>query len=701
MKHNEKLSLQQYLKNWFSKLGQFVHYFFRRYHLWRWLLLTFLSFFLVCSVILTFRAKTANIANLKASLQTTTTIMDDSGHKAGSLYAQKGTYVNLERISPAMQNAVISTEDRTFWRNYGFSIRGYARSALGFILHHQISGGGSTITQQLAKNALLTQKQTLVRKAEEFFLAVEINHVYSKKDILSMYLNNSYFGNGVWGVQDAAQRYFAQDASELNASQAATLAAMLRNPSFYDPIRNPQNSKQRRNLILQLMRDNNKLTSQQMQLAQKAPLTITNGYQKQNGYRYPSYFDAVISEAETKYHLSESDILNKGYTIYTSLNQTVQQKMQASFDNDYLFPANAADGTLAQGASIAVNPKNGGVSAVVGGRGHHAFRSLNRATQMNRQPGSTIKPLAVYTPAIERGYKLDSMLPNQVTSFGKNHYTPTNADGSISDEIPLYQALAQSENIPAVALLDKIGINKGVAAMENFGIKVPKSDHNLALALGGLQTGLTPYQLARAYTAFANEGRLANTHFITKIVDATGAVIAQNHNDTPKLIMSKSTAKTMTSLMLGVFDQGTGQNAKPNGYRLAGKTGSTEVPAEYGSGTKDQWVVGYTPDIVVATWIGFDKTDQNHFLQDSNEQGIAPLFKNELENILPHTKNTAFQVEDAAVIAERNQHNSPQDWFNNFSGEMRKKVEDTINNFNNTRQGVSQWYNQIKGFIGH
>ena len=293
------------------------------------------------------------------------------------------------------------------------------------------------------------------------------------------------------------------------------------------------------------------------------------------------------------------------------------------------------------------------------------------------------------------------MLPNQVTSFGKNHYTPTNADGSISDEIPLYQALAQSENIPAVALLDKIGINKGVAAMENFGIKVPKSDHNLALALGGLQTGLTPYQLARAYTAFANEGRLANTHFITKIVDATGAVIAQNHNDTPKLIMSKSTAKTMTSLMLGVFDQGTGQYAKPNGYRLAGKTGSTEVPAEYGSGTKDQWVVGYTPDIVVATWIGFDKTDQNHFLQDSNEQGIAPLFKNELETILPHTKNTAFQVEDAAVIAERNQHNSPQDWFNNFSGEMRKKVEDTINNFNNTRQGVSQWYNQIKGFIGH
>ncbi|MBA1394651.1 carboxypeptidase, partial [Lactobacillus sp. XV13L] len=175
--------------------------FTKRYHVVRWLILLFLTTFLLLSAVLTFRAKTANIGNLKASLQTTTTIMDASSQKAGSLYSQKGTYVNLDQISPAMQNAVISTEDRTFWTNSGFSLRGYARGALGLIVHHRISGGGSTITQQLAKNALLTQKQTLMRKAEEFFLAVEINHVYSKKDVLSMYLNNSYFGNGVWGVQ--------------------------------------------------------------------------------------------------------------------------------------------------------------------------------------------------------------------------------------------------------------------------------------------------------------------------------------------------------------------------------------------------------------------------------------------------------------------------------------------------------------------
>ncbi len=690
------------LKLLLKKSAQALQRFIRRFHLVRWCLLIVLIIVFITSAFLTFKAKTANVQNLKATLQTTTKIMDVHGNDAGSLYAQKGTYVNLDKISPAMQAAVISTEDRTFWTNPGFSLRGYARSALGLILYHHIVGGGSTLTQQLAKNALLTQKQNFTRKLEEFFLAVQINHVYSKKDILSMYLNNAYFGNGVWGVQDASQRYFNENAAELTPEQAATLTAMLRNPSYYDPIQNPGNSRSRKNLILQLMVDNHKLSASQAQAAKKRTVTIVNGYQQQSGYRYPSYFDAVIGEAESRYHLSEADILNKGYTIYTTLNQEIQSQMQATFDNDALFPDNANDNTLVQGASIALDPTTGGVQAVVGGRGKHVFRSLNRATQMRRQPGSTIKPLAVYTPAVQSGYKLDSMLPNQITSFGKNHYTPTNADGSYADEIPMYQALANSENVPAVALLDKIGVKKGVAAVENFGIKVSEADRNLALALGGLQTGVTPYQMARAYTAFANQGRLANTHFITKIVDATGAVIAEHHNGLPKPIMSKSTAKTMTSMMLGVFDEGTGQAAKPADYQLAGKTGSTEVPKEYGTaGTKDQWIVGYTPDIVVTTWLGFDKTDPQHFLQEKTESAASQVFNNEMTNILPYTKKTSFKVTDAATIAQQNQKNSPQNWINNFGNNVKQKVEDTINDFNNTRQNVTQWYNQIKGLIRH
>ncbi|UQS82626.1 PBP1A family penicillin-binding protein [Bombilactobacillus folatiphilus] len=700
MKHNEQFDWAAWFKKLCQKSWQAIHYFTKRFHILRWLLLIFLSCFLVFSAVLTFKAKTANVNHLKASLQTTTTIIDKNNQKAGSLYSQKGTYVSLDRISKNMQNAVIATEDRTFWTNHGFSLKGYARSFLNLLLYHQIMGGGSTLTQQLAKNALLTQKQTFTRKAEEFFLAVEINRVYSKHDILSMYLNNAYFGNGVWGVQDAAKKYFAENAEDLTPSQAATLAAMLRNPSFYDPYRHPDNSKSRRNLILNLMVQTRSLTTPQAKAEQKTAVRLQDGYQKQNGYRYPSYFDAVISEAESRYHLSEDQILNKGYKIYTSLDPTIQQKMQTSFDRDWLFPRSNSDATYAQGASIAIDPQSGGVSAVVGGRGQHVFRELNRATQTKRQPGSTMKPLAVYTPAIENGYQIDSMLPNQVTSFGKNHYTPTNADGSYTQELPLYQALSKSENVPAVALLDKIGVKKGVASVENFGIKVAKSDQNLALALGGLQTGVTPYQMARAYTAFANNGRLANTHFITKIVDATGAVVGQNDQTNSRPIMSKKTAQTMTSLLLNVFNQGTGATAKPTGYQVAGKTGSTEVPQDYGNGTKDQWIVGYTPDIVVATWVGFDKTDRQHFIPGSNEQGVAPLFKNEMANILPETKQTSFKVDDASTIVQRKKQTSPGKWTHNFSGNLRQKVEDTINNFNNAKQNVSQWYNQIKGHWG-
>ena len=701
MKHGMNESFGERIKHIFQKIGNYIHYLIKRFHLIRWLFLILLILFLTVSVLMTFKAKTSDVGKLKASLQTTTTIVDASGHKAGSLYSQKGTYVNIDKISPEVQNAVISTEDRTFWTNPGFSFKGYARAFLGYLLHHQVVGGGSTITQQLAKNSLLTQKQTLSRKVEELFLAIEINHVYSKKDILSMYLNNAYFGNGVWGVQDASKLYFNEDAKDLDAAQGATLAAMLRNPSFYDPIDNPKNSTSRRNLILGLMADNNKISKSQMEASRKEPLSVVDGYKQKNGYRYPSYFDAVISEAETRYHLDESTILNKGYTIYTSLDQDYQAQMQQTFDNDSLFPADASDGTKAQAASIAINPKTGGVAAVVGGRGKHVFRDFNRATQMKRQPGSTIKPLAVYTPAIESGYKYDTMLPNKVTSFGKNHYTPTNADGTTSEQLPMYKALATSENIPAVALLDKIGVNKGVSSVQNFGINVSKSDRNLALALGGLQDGVTPYQMARAYTAFANKGSLANTHFITKIVDANGAVVGQNDNNSSKLIMSDATAKTMNSMMLDVFKEGTGQSAQPSGYKIAGKTGSTEVPKDYGYGTKDQWIIGYTPDLVVANWVGFDKTDKQHFLQGTSESGVAPAFKAEMQGILPYTKNTKFDTEDADTMANNSKKNSPQGWFSNIGGNLGKTVNDTMNNINNAGQAVGQWYNQIKGLIGN
>lgn len=666
------------------------HRFTHRFHPGRWLILFLLVLVLLTCTYYTIKVKTSNIANLKASLSTTTTIYDDKGHKAGSLYSQKGSFVEYNQISPNIKNAVISTEDRTFWHNPGFSVKGMARAGLNLLLHHgEITGGGSTLTQQLAKNALLTQQQTFSRKLEELFFAVEINHVYSKKDILTMYLNNAYFGNGVWGVQDASRRYFGKNADQVTVGEAATLAGMLRNPSYYNPADHMANALARRNMVLQLMVQNGKLSAEQAKVDSKAGLVLRNNFRYKDGYRYPYFFDAVVDEAINRYGLKEEDVMNKGLHIYTTLNQNYQQAMQNSFTQSWLFPPDAADGTKVQGASVAMDPATGAVRGIIGGRGHHVFRGYNRATQMKRQPGSSIKPLAVYAPALQAGYHYDSQLSNKLQKFGKNGYEPHNVDNGYSNSIPMYQALAQSKNIPAVWLLDKIGVNKGVQSLNNFGIKVAPRDQNLALALGGVSTGVAPLQMARAYSAFANHGNLPNNaYFITKITDASGNVLAENNDTGSHRIISDSTAKEMTSMLLGVFKNGTAVSAEPANGQVAGKTGSTEVPNSYGFGTKDQWIVGYTPDVVLATWVGFDRTNQQHFMHGVSETGITRLYKQEMQTILPYTAQTQFTEKPPSQLIAQNGSNS--DWTHGLGGQVQKGI-------NSFSEKINEWYNKAIG----
>lgn len=681
------------IKRFFKRAWRVVKYVWYRLQLTRWLILGILLLVFFMSSYLTFKAKTANVGEIKANLQTSTTLYDENDARAGTLYTQKGTYVELDKISPEIQNAVISTEDRSFYTNPGFSVKGLARAAVNLVIHHgQITGGGSTLTQQLAKNAKLSQKQTFSRKFEELFLAVQITKTYSKKDILAMYLNNAYFGNGVWGVQDASRRYFGKNASELDASEAAVIAAMLRSPSYYNPADHLDNATSRRNLILGLMVDNGKLTESQAKAAKSETLVVKNTLEQNDSYKYPYYFDEVVNEAVKRFGLKEEDLVKNGYKIYTALDQSQQSKMENTFEQNWLFPDNAADGTLVQGSSIAIDPKTGGVSAVVGGRGDYTIRGYSRITQMKRQPGSTIKPLAVYTPALEDGYHYDSSLQDKKKSYGTNKYTPTNPDNVYTGSMPMYQAVANSTNAPAVWLLNQIGLKRGIKSVEDFGISVPKSDQNLAMALGGWQGGVSPYQMASAYTAFANNGELSETHFIRKIVDASGAVIVDNTTPSKSRIMSKKTSKEMTSMMLGVYNSGTGRYAKPDGYQVAGKSGSTEVPDSYGYGTKDQWLIGYTPDIVVATWMGYDKTDQEHFMKNTSIDGLAPIFKYEMQQLLPTTAQTSFDTEDAQSMAKKEDDQDSDKVVNSLQSGIKDGV-------NKAKETVNQWYNNLKGFF--
>ena len=613
--------------------------FWRRFHLTKILLIIGLGFSLLTGGYLFYLAKTTNVKDLQNALKATTIIYDKNGDQAGSLTGQKGTYVELDAISENLQHAVVATEDRSFYKNSGIN---YGRFFLA-ILTLGRSGGGSTITQQLAKNAYLSQDQTVERKAKEFFLALEINKKYSKKEILTMYLNNAYFGNGVWGIEDASKKYFGVSASQLSLDQSAVLAGMLKGPEIYNPLYSVENATNRRNTVLQNMVAAGYID--QKTADQSAAVDIhgqlVDAYEgKSEDYRYPSYFDAVINEAVNEYGLTEEDIVKNGYRIYTELDQNYQASMQVIYDNTALFPV-AEDGTRAESGSVALDPKTGGVRALVGRVGsdeNPGFRTYNYATQAARSPGSTIKPLVVYSPAVAAGWSTNKELDNSTTQYGS--YEVNNYAGiQSSPTVPMYQALAESLNLPAVATANDLGLDTVFEYGKKFGLNMDKVDKSLAVALGaGVTTN--PMQMAQAYGTFANGGVMNDAHLITKIENASGQVV-KSHSQKSTRVLSGSTTDKMTNMMLGTFSNGTGVNAAPYGYTMAGKTGTTETSFNKDL-SGDQWVIGYTPDVVISQWLGFPTTDENHYLTDSSAGTASEIFRNVANSVLPYTDGTQF-----------------------------------------------------------
>lgn len=613
--------------------------FWRRFHLTKILLIIGLGFSLLTGGYLFYLAKTTNVKDLQNALKATTIIYDKNGDQAGSLTGQKGTYVELDAISENLQNAVVATEDRSFYKNSGIN---YGRFFLA-ILTLGRSGGGSTITQQLAKNAYLSQDQTVERKAKEFFLALEINKKYSKKEILTMYLNNAYFGNGVWGIEDASKKYFGVSASQLSLDQSAVLAGMLKGPEIYNPLYSVENATNRRNTVLQNMVAAGYID--QKTADQSAAVDIhgqlVDAYEgKSEDYRYPSYFDAVINEAVNEYGLTEEDIVKNGYRIYTELDQNYQASMQVIYDNTALFPV-AEDGTRAESGSVALDPKTGGVRALVGRVGsdqNPGFRSYNYATQAARSPGSTIKPLVVYSPAVAAGWSTNKELDNSTTQYG-NYEVNNYAGIQSSPTVPMYQALAESLNLPAVSTANDLGLDTVFEYGKKFGLNMDKVDKSLAVALGaGVTTN--PMQMAQAYGTFANGGVMNDAHLITKIENASGQVV-KSHSQKSTRVLSGSTTDKMTNMMLGTFSNGTGVNAAPYGYTMAGKTGTTETSFNKDL-SGDQWVIGYTPDVVISQWLGFPTTDENHYLTDSSAGTASEIFRNVANSVLPYTDGTQF-----------------------------------------------------------
>ncbi|WP_434717391.1 PBP1A family penicillin-binding protein [Lactococcus lactis] len=630
-----------------TKFGKFmkpIKRFWKRYNLTKITIIFVLVAIVSTGSYLFYLAKTANVKVLQSSISAQTVIYDKDNNEAGNLYGQKGTPVKIDQISKNITNAVVATEDRTFYKNHGVNLKRFALAAVTLGRF----GGGSTITQQLAKNAYLTQEQTIDRKAREFFLALEINKHYSKDEILDMYLNNSYFGNGVWGIQDAALKYFGVPASEVTVDEAASLAGMLKGPEIYNPLyEKGKYATDRRNTVLQNMVNAGYLEQSQADTFMKVDLQaqLQDNYQsKSSQYKYPSYYNAVISEAERKYGLTLQEIMNNGYKIYTGMDQNMQSGLQKTYSDPSFFPQ-ASDGTYAQSASVAIDPKTGAVNALVGNvntEGSNSFTDYNYATMSKRSPGSVIKPLIVYAPAIEAGWSIDKTVDDSPADY--NGWKPTDFDNQWRGQIPMYTALANSYNIPAINTYQAIGPKVGNALGREFGLDLSSKNDVLPTALGaGVETN--PWKIAQAYQVFANGGVMNDAHLITKIENAAGQVV-KTAKVTKKRVISKDTADKMTQMMLGTYTNGSAWKASPKSYTLAGKTGTNE--------DQDQWVVGYTPDVVMALWVGY--ADGKYKLTGSSEGQTSVIFRQEASYMLPYTKGTAFTVEnpyaEAGVAAQ-------------------------------------------------
>ena len=692
-RHTEEPTQQSIIKRvWNHKIMLAIRRFWRKFHVTKLILVLMLTAITAFSAFLVYTAKTTDVSGLRAGMVQVTEVYDRNNQEAGVLNINKGEFVTIDQISPNMINALVSTEDKRFYDHHGFDPMGFLRATFGLLLNRgRVTGGGSTITQQLAKNAFLTQDQTFLRKAKELFLSFELEKKYSKDQILEMYLNNAYFGNGAYGIENASLRYFGKSAKDLTISEAAVLTGSLKAPNVYNPIDDMEATVKRRATVLQLMVTNGKITQEEADKAGAEVITVQDAYVANSRYKYPYYFDAVINEITNNYGISEEELLNKGYKIYTGLDQKMQADMEETFSNSWLFPK-ASDGTIAQAASVAMDPQNGDVLATVGGRTNekHTFRGFNRATQLQAQPGSTFKPLAVYTSALEEGYQPNSVLVDEKRSYGSDKYTPENWNKQYQGTVTMTEALNQSWNAPAVWLLDKIGLKKGIEKVHQFGIETDPGDEYLGIALGGLTKGVSPIQMASAYTAFANKGVRTKPRFVTKIVDANGKVIVDNTAVKDNRVTTEEVAKKMTSILLTVYGQeGLGAPFSPSGKIIAGKTGTTEA-LNNENGSRDQWMIGYTPDVVVATWMGYDQSG-NYSLSASSREGVGPLFKLEMEGLLQYTANTAFNVEPVKTkqANQKNQNNT----LDNFIQDAQKTGEQIWNQLQEWGKNIWKKFN--------
>lgn len=586
-----------------------------------------------------------------------TVFYDNAGKEVDTAHGgENRTLATLTEMPKYLQDAIISIEDERFESHHGIDIKRTLGAVVNWVkTAGKGSYGGSTITQQLVKN--MTQDKArngiegVYRKIREWWRSYMLERELSKDQILELYLNTVYFGNSTYGVKEASNLYFSKEVKNLTLAESALLAGITNRPADYDPFTHLDNAKSRQKVILKKMLQLGKITDTEYQAASEEEIVIKKGTStavSAHSYFVDAVIEDVIADLESQKNMTSAAASNLiyggGLKIYTTMDSKVQAAIDKAYidDEQTVFAVFAKQEEQPQSAMVIIDYKTGYIVGLAGGRGEKtSMREFNRATQAKRQPGSSIKPLAIYGPAIEDGTitaaTILSDTPLTINIPGSGSWSPKNwYSAGYYGNVSVRYAIEQSMNIPAVRVLQMIGLNRAYNALLSEGITtLTKEDLNYApLSLGGLSDGITVKEWTAAYGMIANGGTYIKPVTYTRVEDSNGTIILQNKRKESR-IFSSGTAYVLTDIMKGVVEKGTARSARLANSVAAGKTGST-------TDTKDKWFVGYTPYYVGAVWVGYDIQKEISVGGEISKQ----IWKKVMDIIHQDLPSVAFEVPD-------------------------------------------------------
>ena len=628
----------------------------------------------------------------------TSIIYDANGNIMSKLKGEKDVYyIKYSDIPQVAVDAITSIEDKNFFKHKGYDLKAIIRAGFAYIKNKGvITQGGSTITQQLARNIFLSFEESWQRKAREIFIAIELEKKYTKKEIMEFYLNNIYFANGYYGIQSASLGYFGKGVNSLSLSQITFLLSIPNSPTRYNPYENIEGTLARRDRILDQMVLDGKISEAEALKAKseeiklKAPKVEKSSYaltfaldravkalMKSEGFNFRYSFNsdedrkAYNENYNEVYSSCQTRLYSGGYRIYTSIDPEKQKLLQDTVDNGLSVSSEKSKSGIysLQGAAVTIDNSSGRVVAIVGGRSQKLKGStLNRAYQSFRQPGSTIKPLIVYTPAFEQGYTPESLVKDEKIEGG-----PVNADGVFSGNMTILDALAKSKNTVAWKLFTEISPAIGIGKLLDMGFSaIADTDYYPSAALGGFTKGVNAVEMASAYAAIENGGEFREPTCIMKMTDSSGNDIVADgfyQKGTSKYIYDENACKMMITCMEAVMTKGTGVGGKLATMPCAGKTGTT-------NDSKDLWFVGFTKYYTTSVWVGYDiPRSLAGLAYTATPLGIWKTYMDSINNGLPLAKLDDYKI-TVAPTKEDNKETEEETKEEQEEEEKAKEEED-------------------------